>query len=40
VVTAIMVVRPFRVLEGAKAAMARQQVISTRPKTDLLVSEY
>jgi hypothetical protein len=40
VVTAIMVVRPFRVLEGAKTAMARQQVISTRPKTDLLVSEY
>jgi hypothetical protein len=40
VVTAIMVVRPFNVLEQAKPAMARQQVISTRPKTDLLVSEW
>ena len=40
VVTAIMVVRPFNVLEGAKTTMARQQVISTRPKTDLLISEY
>ena len=40
VVTAIMVVRPFTVLEAAAPAMARQQVISTRPKTDLLVSEY
>ena len=39
VVTAIMVVRPFNVLEQAKPAMARQQVISTRPKTDLLISE-
>ena len=38
-VTGIMVVRPFRVLEGAKTVMARQQVISTRPKTDLLISE-
>jgi hypothetical protein len=35
-----MVVRPFNVLEQAKSAMARQQVISTRPKTDLLVSEW
>jgi hypothetical protein len=40
VVTAIMVVRPFNVLEAAKPAMARQQVISTRPKTDLLISEW
>ena len=39
-VTAIMVVRPFNVLEAAKTVMARQQVISTRPKTDLLVSEW
>ena len=39
-VTAIMVVRPFNVLEQAQTAMARQQVISTRPKTDLLVSEW
>jgi hypothetical protein len=39
-VTAIMVVRPFSVREGATTAMARQQVISTRPKTDLLISEY
>ena len=39
VVTAIMVVRPFNVLEGATTAMAGQQVISTRPKTDLLISE-
>lgn len=38
-VTAIMVVRPFNVLEGAKTIMAGQQVISTRPKTDLLVRE-
>jgi hypothetical protein len=40
VVTAIMVVRPFNVLEQARPAKARQQVISTRPKTDLLVSEW
>jgi hypothetical protein len=39
VVTAILVVRPFSVLEAAKPTMARQQVISTRPKTDLLISE-
>jgi hypothetical protein len=40
VVTAMMVVRPFNVLQGAETTMARQQVVSTRPKTDLLVSEF
>jgi hypothetical protein len=40
IVTAIMVVRPFTVIQGAETMMARQQVISTRPKTDLLISEF
>lgn len=37
-VTAILVVRPFNVLEAPQTTMARQQVLSTRPKTDLLVA--
>lgn len=40
VVTEIRVVRPFSVIEGATTAMAGQRVLSTRPKTDLLVSEF
>jgi hypothetical protein len=40
VVTQMMVVRPFTVIEGAEPAMVRQQVVSTRPKTDLLVPEF
>jgi len=39
-VTSIVVVRPFRVLEAASTSMAGQQVISGPPKTDLLVSPY
>jgi hypothetical protein len=37
VVTEIMVVRPFSVLEAAQPAGAGQQVISTAPKTDMLI---
>jgi hypothetical protein len=40
IVTEIRVVRPFAVIEGATTAMAGQRVLSTRPKTDLLVSEF
>jgi hypothetical protein len=40
VVTGIMVVRPFTVTKAAETRMARQQVISSRPETDLLVSEF
>jgi hypothetical protein len=40
VVTAIMVVRPFMVTKASETRMARQQVISSRPETDLLVSEF
>jgi hypothetical protein len=36
----MMVVRPFTVIKGAEPAMVRQQVVSTRPKTDLLVPEF
>ena len=34
-VTGIIVVRPFKVTKAAETARARQQVISTRPKTTL-----
>jgi hypothetical protein len=40
VVVAIMVVRPFTVTKAAERAMVRQQVVSTRPETDLLVSVF
>lgn len=40
VVTAIMVVPPFTVTKAPEVAMARQQVISTRPETTLRISEY
>jgi hypothetical protein len=40
VVTTIMVVRPFTVTKGAETAMVRQQVVSTRPETDLRVPEF
>jgi hypothetical protein len=40
VVTTIRVVRPFTVIQRAETAMVRQQVVSTRPKTDLLVPEF
>ena len=40
IVTMMMVVRPFTVIKGAEPAMVRQQVVSTMPKTDLLVPEF
>jgi hypothetical protein len=40
VVTAILVVPPFTVTRAAEVAMARQQVISTRPETTLRLSEF
>jgi hypothetical protein len=40
VVTGIMVVRPFTVSQAGRPVMAGQQVLSTRPTTDLLVSEF
>jgi len=36
----IRVVRPFTVIKAAETAMARQQVVSTRPQTDFLVPEF
>jgi hypothetical protein len=35
-----MVVRPFTVSKAAERVMAGQQVLSTRPETDLLVSPF
>ena len=40
VVTGILVVPPFTVTKAAERAMARQQVISTRPETTLRIREY
>jgi hypothetical protein len=40
VVTGILVVPPFTVTRAAERAMARQQVISTRPETTLRISDY
>jgi hypothetical protein len=40
VVNMMMVVRPFTVIEAAEPVMFRQQAVSTRPKTDLLISEF
>jgi hypothetical protein len=39
VVTGIIVVPPFTVTKAAETAMARQQVISTRPETTLRIAE-
>lgn len=40
VITGIMVVRPFTVLEAPKTVVSHQRVLSIPPKTDLLVGPF